>query len=530
MAPKFSKSKKSKRSSTSTTNLQTPEDCLDQAEEFEIGIKRWRAGDIEKSYRFYTRAIAVYDEGLKRFPKDFDIAYNKANLQYQAATEPRLLEYQTVKLEKDGMSLLTECLNSHRYAMQLNNSNSEILFNTGTVVAHLAEIVADDEDRKDSAITLFHESIELFSVCLTRQEFELEQFRSLQEAVATSEEEFGCDAGRENDEDEGLGEVAEVQEPIFPATLIETALSGLGAIRALVDLLSEEADDRKSISSSLASLQELGSGIIDHKLPVYLNLMEKMPQEREPEAQVNVKVLSLSTSTVSTETNALWVNPLEKAKEDIIVDSIGFRESMLDAEYRNNLNSYQEYAQQLGVLLEDVNFQNQSNAVIISKARALDGFATSVFDNEIVKEDSVLNFVWEALKRAEAGLAPIFKNIGPSSLSKRVMISDSLSKADLFLWRGDISLQQRKLAVSMSTESAAERKDIVMNLVSSAVSYFREAERLGKDFNEDKETVMEARVKIELLEKGSIMEETYKSEPAWVQEIVQRVMEEELIA
>jgi tetratricopeptide (TPR) repeat protein len=530
MAPKFSKSKKSKGGSASTPNLQTPEDILDQAEEFEIGIKRWRAGDIEKSFRFYTRAIAVYDEGLKKFPKDFDIAYNKANLQYQAATEPRLVKYQTSKLEKSEEDLLAECLTAHRYALQLNESNSEILFNTATVLVNLAEIIGDgEEDQKQQAIALLHESIELFSSCLTRQEFEFEQFRSLQETAATGEGELDELDPKDTDKD-GSSDVAEVKEPIFPDTLIETALSGLGAIRALVELLSEETGDRKSISSTLASLQELGSGIINQKIPVYLDLLVKMPQEKEPEPQVKVKVLSLSTSSVSTETNAPWVNPLEKAKEDIIVSMVGFRHSLLDAEYRNKLSSYQQYAQQLGVVLESDGLQGKSNAILISKARALDDFATSVFDSEMIKEDAVLKFVWEALKRAEEELDAVCQIMRHLPASKRIMVTESLSGADIYLWRGDISLELRRVLGSMSTEVTDDRKQQAANLLSSALSFFKDAERVGREFADDEETVMEARIKTHLLEKGNISMEAYDSEPLWVQEIVQRVIEEELLA
>jgi 5-methylcytosine-specific restriction endonuclease McrBC GTP-binding regulatory subunit McrB len=45
-------------------------------EQEEAGEK-WRAGDAAKSMRFFMRAIATYDEGLKRHPQAFDLAYNK---------------------------------------------------------------------------------------------------------------------------------------------------------------------------------------------------------------------------------------------------------------------------------------------------------------------------------------------------------------------------------------------------------------------------------------------------------------------
>lgn len=39
--------------------------------------EKWRAGDAAKSLRFFMRAIANYDEGLRKYPDAFDLAYNK---------------------------------------------------------------------------------------------------------------------------------------------------------------------------------------------------------------------------------------------------------------------------------------------------------------------------------------------------------------------------------------------------------------------------------------------------------------------
>ena len=41
--------------------------------------EKWRAGDAAKSSRFFARAIETYDVGLEKFPKSFDLAYNKCS-------------------------------------------------------------------------------------------------------------------------------------------------------------------------------------------------------------------------------------------------------------------------------------------------------------------------------------------------------------------------------------------------------------------------------------------------------------------
>jgi hypothetical protein len=57
--------------------LATANDFLEAADEFERAAGKWRAGDAAKAQRFYARALAAYDEGLGKFPADFDLAFNK---------------------------------------------------------------------------------------------------------------------------------------------------------------------------------------------------------------------------------------------------------------------------------------------------------------------------------------------------------------------------------------------------------------------------------------------------------------------
>lgn len=56
---------------------ETEDDFLDAADEFEKSAGKWRAGDAAKSARFFQRAIDAYAAGLQKFPRSFDLAYNK---------------------------------------------------------------------------------------------------------------------------------------------------------------------------------------------------------------------------------------------------------------------------------------------------------------------------------------------------------------------------------------------------------------------------------------------------------------------
>lgn len=56
---------------------ETEDEFLDAADEHEKAAGKWRRGDAAKSMRFFQRAIDAYAAGLAKFPKSFDLAYNK---------------------------------------------------------------------------------------------------------------------------------------------------------------------------------------------------------------------------------------------------------------------------------------------------------------------------------------------------------------------------------------------------------------------------------------------------------------------
>ena len=56
---------------------QTENDFLEAADDHEQAAGKWRAGDAAKATRFFKRAIDTYNEGLRKHPQSFDLAYNK---------------------------------------------------------------------------------------------------------------------------------------------------------------------------------------------------------------------------------------------------------------------------------------------------------------------------------------------------------------------------------------------------------------------------------------------------------------------
>ncbi|RMZ89214.1 hypothetical protein DV736_g3547, partial [Chaetothyriales sp. CBS 134916] len=83
-----------------TPVLETADDFLAVGVEYEDSAGKWRAGDAVKALRFFARAVNVYDQGLARFPGNFDLAYNKARVQLEVATHPLLVD--KLDLEHSG--------------------------------------------------------------------------------------------------------------------------------------------------------------------------------------------------------------------------------------------------------------------------------------------------------------------------------------------------------------------------------------------------------------------------------------------
>jgi hypothetical protein len=67
--------------------------------------------------------LDCYDEALKKFPDSFDLAYNKARLQYDLIQNPKSLAL----LPGSLLDLLHAALASSRYAMALKQDNPDIL-------------------------------------------------------------------------------------------------------------------------------------------------------------------------------------------------------------------------------------------------------------------------------------------------------------------------------------------------------------------------------------------------------------------
>ncbi|KAJ5404111.1 hypothetical protein N7509_003982 [Penicillium cosmopolitanum] len=254
----------------------TADDFLAAGVELEEAGEKWRAGDAAKSMRFFMRAIANYDDGLTRHPDAFDLAYNKARVQYAITQHPKL----AAQLPAPQAEILQVALQSHRDALVLDQDNADVLFNSGQVLTSLAEAISDAkhpaEEQLMQASTYLQEAIELFQRCLVLQEMkytemqeEMEQMQSSTDDQAQqqappqpTEAEVQAESEAGDDPQEHW---AAIVEPVTKNTLVDTAVAQLDTLTALCNLLTSNPG-----AGGVGWVQEYSSELIQTRLPAYM--------------------------------------------------------------------------------------------------------------------------------------------------------------------------------------------------------------------------------------------------------------------
>ncbi|KAL4927796.1 uncharacterized protein BDV17DRAFT_117664 [Aspergillus undulatus] len=271
----FLKEAKSKKKSAAQQAPRTADECLAVGVEQEEAGEKWRAGDAAKSLRFFMRAIATYDEGLQRHPNAFDLAYNKARVQYEITQHPRLAAQLSTPLGE----VLSVALQSHREALVLEQDNADALFNTAQVLTSLAEAVTDTkrpmEEQLNQAAKFLQEAIELFQRCLVLQEL---KYTEMQEHIRQMESGEVQQPGpeqappQEMEEDANAGELKEseqeqwaaVVEPVTKDTLVDTVIAQLEALATLCNLLTYDP------GVGLNWVEECSTDLLQRKLITYV--------------------------------------------------------------------------------------------------------------------------------------------------------------------------------------------------------------------------------------------------------------------
>ncbi|KAJ5698301.1 hypothetical protein N7462_000306 [Penicillium macrosclerotiorum] len=259
----------------------TADDFLAEGVELEEAGEKWRAGDAAKSMRFFMRAIANYDEGLQRHPEAFDLAYNKARVQYEITQHPKL----AAQLPAPQAELLQIALQSHRDALRLEQDNADVLFNSGQVLNSLAEAISNakhpDEEQLMQASTYLQEAVELFQRCLVLQEMKYtemqEQIEQMEAAGVESQipepvvqQPVQAPATEADKADEPQEQWAAIVEPVTKNTLVDSAVAQLDTLTTLCNLLTFNPG-----GGGVGWVQEYSSGLVQTRLPAYVEGSER---------------------------------------------------------------------------------------------------------------------------------------------------------------------------------------------------------------------------------------------------------------
>lgn len=432
-----------KQTGKTKIEVQTANEFLAIGVEFEEAGEKWRAGDAAKSLRFFVRAIDAYDAGLQKFPRSFDLSYNKARLQYEVAQQPRLLEHLSTPL----IELLQTTLDSHRLALTIDQDNADLLFNTAQVLTSLAEAISEGKKPSGSqneALCLFQESLELFQRCLNIQEFKLTQDQedSTQEAQPsldannTSIDSIG--SGTSNASEEEVW--ASVEEPVTQDTLLDTTIAQLNTLTASISVWSSH--------NGLAWVEEFYRTTLKEKISFYVS-----GSSRGDEAA------------------------LARAKFTCALSDAAFRGGRLDLPtYENELNA--------AFNSEDLDLSNDPQS-LCDKADAELAFNASiqaaVRQAQSTELAQISSICWKHITRAL------------DSLTAASKLSNAHNVSRIHLRRGDCELLRLHLGHEPLNYSLAVKS--APTLRKNAEVYFRGAANLAKKDVGTEEEQKEAEVK-----------------------------------
>lgn len=383
--------------------------------------------------------------------------------------------------------MLEETLTSHRLAISLNPTNTDILFNAGQVLTSLAELLLENgtqETAKVPARPLLEEAVELFTRCLESQQREYEQMQAeiakahasgeYQEAwQGESEGGVSLIVGQENQDtdissssSEAPGDWATVEEPLTPEAILETCTAQLGALTTLLGLYdpSELSNIEKKASD--------GTETAAAKIPALITLIENTPSPTRPEEPKAGPTLSIGSNSTDTE---MTTTPIE----DAVIASVNFRASVAEVSYRSTQSDSTTYAQTIEQLFtklsstpssDSPSFSDLAKANISSSyADALIDLASALADGPGYPQSSStfatdVEIQWTALTQAQSLLttliSPPYTTILPAS-----------RLADIFIARGDTDLFRFRISMYEGAKPAWTKSKPV--LVGNAGVFYR---------------------------------------------------------
>lgn len=415
------------------------DDYLQSGDSHEEAMRKHRVGDPVKALRFADRALDVYSQGLARFPRSFDLAYNKARLELDKATDPVLSD----ALEVPAISVLRQALSSHNYALELAPTHADTLFNLAQVLTSTAEIIAEDEEAGDSeAIQKLEQALEIQSQCFELQHaafagsrLELEQAMRETAQQEMTQFEFGGGQAATSTTSESQNVSREeqwvsIEEPITAVTLLETIVAQIEALSALCSILSSSLTT--SAVSALSWIDSYSMNLLTHTLPTLLDENQQV---------------------------------LEPRLSDVMLPKAVFTSNYLELSFRLSAIDVEKYKQELDAAFAQPGLDAASEGVLLASANALLSLNSALADLD-PKTGSHAALRWKILIDAQSRLSSVasIPNI------------DKHTVATTHLLRGDISLFLQILAYPPVAHAQAQTT--TPQLLKHAEVYYRNASKL----------------------------------------------------
>ncbi|KAI4929393.1 uncharacterized protein J4E92_005057 [Alternaria infectoria] len=515
---------------------ETENDFLEAADEFEQAAGKWRAGDAAKAVRFFNRAIDAYNEGLKRHPQSFDLAYNKANLQYTISEDERIISH-----FGNRTALLEETLMSHRYAISLNPTNTDILFNAAQVLTSLAEAgleASSPAAGKQDARPLLEEAFDILTKCLENQQQEYSQMQAeiakieasgeykeawegeRQQPAETQEQDMKTDSGAS----ETPGDWATVEEPLTPTSILETCTAQLSTLTTLLGLYNPATD-----LSSIEKKAQDGIDTATNKIPTLIDLIEKSPAPKAVDEPKAGPTLSISAPEEATTT----------PKDDAILAAANFQASVAEMQYRSGRTTSTEYAATVEQIFSSlVQTATQNASPDLATINVQSAYADALMDLASALADGTqctpseptfstdVDIQWTALTQTQNLLtklsgAPYTSILSPSRL------------ADVFIARGDTDLFRFRISLFEGAKPAWAKSG--PTLVSNAGVFYRggrsyaeKAGAVGVRSTADAKAVVAEILKA--VASGSEMtKDTWKERTADVPRVLEQMVDEGIV-
>jgi hypothetical protein len=461
----------------------------------------------------------------------------RANLQYTISEDERIISH-----FGNRTALLEETLMSHRFAISLNPTNTDTLFNAAQVLTSLAEAGLEASPQaagKHNARPLLEEAVEIFTKCLESQQQEYSQMQAeiakiqasgeYQEAWEGERQQPAETQGEDMETDSGASEApgdwATVEEPLTPESILETCTAQLSTLTTLLGLYNSATD-----LPNIEKKAQDGMDTATNKVPMLIDLLDKSPAPKvvdEPKAGPTLSIGSAAEEATTT------------PKDDAIIAAASFQASIAEVQYRSGRTTSTEYAETVERIFSSmVQSAGQRPSPDLASINVQSAYADALMDLASALADGTqytpsaptfsadVDIQWTALTQTQNLLtklsaAPYTSVLSPSRL------------ADVFIARGDTDLFRFRISLFEGAKPAWAKSG--PTLVSNAGVFYRGgrsyAEKAGvigvRSTADAKAVVAEI---LKAVASGSEMsKDTWKGRTADVAKVLEQMVEEGIV-